>query len=289
MTKGILLIALGYDVYGSYAYNLALSLKANNNHIRVCLLYEPSAVSKLTETELSFFDDMILIPAEEYKNGQYHRAKLLAHKYTPFDYTVYMDVDTIWIPNKNPEDLVNSYLDAEFTIGLNGHYDVIGQRIFSKAPRGYTWWGQPGDMAKYFGIKNVVPQTVSGYFAFYKSDYCKDIFDKALMAYDDENAPAIRWAGGKADEYCFNVALGLIDYDQLTARELFYFDKLNGEMETSEIYNKFWGIAMGGHKVSQNLIILYNKLIGIYSEAMKMDNRHYFVNKATVIPDRKTF
>lgn len=286
--NGVLIIALGYDLYGKCAYNLALSLKAYDDSIRVCILYEPSAISKLSQKELEFFDDHILIDPKDYTvNGkpQYQRAKLCAYKYSPYDFTMYLDADNIWLPEKKPSWLMGEFINNLFTIGMHGQYDVETGR---NAKEGYMFWGEPRQIANYHGIKKTLPQSVSGFFCFKKDERIKQLFDLALVIYDDPNAPSVIWAQGKPDEYCFNVAMGLLGMSQKQLSVL-HFDKIDGVLEPENIYRGFWGIAMGTHKVSPNLITLYNKLVNKYSIMAGMDSRHYHVDKRDVIPERKRF
>lgn len=287
---GILIIALGYDIYGNCAYNLALSLKAYDDRIRVCLLYDTNGIKKLGKNELSLFDDLIEIPESEYLidgRKQYQFSKLLAYKYSPYKFTVYMDADSIWIPNKKVSDLVAQVKEYEFIIGMNGEYEVATKRKIG-VKENYPYWGEPKIICEYFGVKNYLPQTISGFFAFHKGPHAKRIFDKAIEVYKDNDAPTVKWANGKADEYCFNVAMGLLDLRQ-EPLNVFYFDKIEGNLPPETIYKKFWAIAMGGHKVPDNLIILYNKLVNALSQKMGKSIRFYYANKVNVIPERKIF
>lgn len=287
---GIIIIALGYDIYGTNAYNLALSLKAYDQ-IKICLLYDEAGIRKLGFSELSLFDYLIEIPESEYIIGgkkQYQIVKLLTYKYSPFDFTVYMDADSIWIPDKKVSDLIDNIKEHDFIIGMNGGYDVKTGKKHSSTGKDYPYWGQPKLIADYFNIQNHLPQTVSGFFSFMKSDKAERIFNKALEVYKDEKAPTVQWANGKADEYCFNVAMGVLGYTQ-EPLHVFYFYKLNGNKDGEYIYKNFWGIAMGGHKIPDNLIILYNRLVNTLSIKMGKTVRYYHTNKANAIPERKIF
>lgn len=281
---GIVIIALGYDLYGTCAYNLALSLKAYDSSIRVCLLYEPNAIKKLTQPELDYFDSMIQVDAADYKGG-YQRTKLCVYKYSPFDFTVYLDADTIWLPAKTPSHFIGECVHSQFKIGMYGGYEVRNNR---ETHSGYTFWGEPYSIVKHFGIKDYMPQTISGYFSFWKSEENAKLFEIALQVYDDETAPCKKWAGGKADEYCFNVAMGLLGMKQDKYNAI-YFDKVDGKLPPDEIYKNFWGIAMGTHKVTDNLVVLYNQLVNKYSQIKGMDSRHYHIDKRDVIPERNIF
>lgn len=288
MKYGIVIVALGYDLYGNCAYNLALSLKAYDSNIRVCLLFSRDAIQHLKAEETNVFDQLIELPESEYMiNGkpQYQRSKLVVNKYTPYDFTLYMDADNIWVPEKKPSFLLGELIHQDFTIGMNGNYNV---RTGLKSKNNYTYWGEPDKICKYFQIKNTLPQTVSGFYAFWKNAKTDSLFDLARKVYDDPKAPTITWANGKADEYCFNVAMGILGWEQAPFH-VFFFDKINGNLSPDEIYKGFWGVATGGHKVKENIIQLYNRLVNKYSLRLGKITRHYHVNKIEVVPERKVF
>ncbi len=287
MTYGIVILALGYDVYGSCAYNLALSLKSNDNHIRVCILHDGQATKHLSKKELEIFDSNILIPESDWIIGgvkHYFRAKLLLNKYTPFDYTLYMDADNIWFPEKKVSWFLGEVVHEDFLIGCNGEYNVNGGT--STASNKYPFWGDAKEICKYWGITNFLPQTVSGFMAFRKCELSDKIFTGALLAYDDPKAPGKDWVNGKSDEYCFNVSLALLNIKQKPFK-VFYFDRLDGNKPPEEIYRDWWGLATGGNKVSQNVVILYNRLVNRYSQLRGMTSRYYHKDKADFVPERK--
>jgi len=285
MTFGIFIIALGYDLYGNSAYNLALSLKAYDEKIKVCLLHDNKSIEHLTKPELDCFDKFIEIDPKDIQNSQYQRSKLCVYKYSPYDFTVYMDVDSIWLPGKTPSMFIGDVLSDQFRIGMYGGYNIEQNRILKE---GYTFWGEPIMIAKYHNLQGIMPQTISGYFSFWKSPENEALFNMALEVYDDQDAPAKKWAGGKADEYCFNVAMCKLGRRQDEFHPV-YFDKVNGKLTGEEIYKNYWSMAMGTHKVTDNLVVLYNALVNKYSQVKGMDTRHYHVDKRDVIPERNIF
>lgn len=285
MTCGIITLALGYELYGSCAYNLALSLKANDKKTPISLLHDKQSIAHLTRDELSLFDNLIEVDDKDWIiNGVKcpFRFKLLLNKYTPYDYTVYMDADNIWIPDRKVSWLIGETINEPFSIGYNGEYDVKSQR--STGSNKYPYWGDAREICKYWSI-DYLPQTVSGFMAFHKAESFK-VFELALEAFNDKDAPGQQWVGGKSDEYCFNVAMGRVGMIQ-DKLKVFYFDRLDGEMRGEDIYKGYWGIATGGNKVSEKIVLLYNKLVNKYSVDMNMKTRHYHRNKIDVIPDRK--
>ena len=282
MDFGIVIVALGYELYGSYAYNLTLSIKSYNPNIRVCLLHSEEAVSHLKKNELSVFDQQIIIPEEEYLfNGkpQYQYAKLLLDKFTPFENTVYLDADTILLPDKKIN--FQNYFQNDFTISSTGYYDAITAKMPNSK---YQFWGNTQTITKHYNLTKL-PQTISDFICFKKGTITESIFDAARTIYKDNTAPTVVWAGGKADEFCFNVALAQLGI----IPEIFifnFFDKVDGMRPPQEIYKNYFGLSVGGSIVPSVIEELYNRIVHKYSVQLNKMSRHYHINKKTLIPER---
>lgn len=276
---GICIAALGYNLYGSYALNLAISLKIAEPEIKIALLCDNQAISHLSDEEKRYFDYIIYV--EDFKSQGYQVIKLLINKYTPFEYTMYMDVDSIWL-DKKPSDLFKQVFGSDFKIGMAGEYVTSKDK---RPKNNYTFWGVPKTIINYHSLTNNIPQTVSGFYYFKKCDFVDRIFSEALKVYFDPKAPTIKWANGKPDEYCLNVALSKLGYSQ-NEFSVFYFDKMDGRMRLEDIYNEFWGIALGGNKNKKDIAIIYNKLVDRNCTIESLENRHYCRDKKDLITER---
>jgi len=292
MRYGIVIIALGYPLYGNAAFNLALSLKDKSPDVEIAIVYEDQTLCQLSERELTFFDHFIKIPELFYTvNGskQYQRAKLCINLITNklgWDFSIYMDADNLW--NEKPvEWLFGQLQKKDFYIGMNGNYNPITKKTNGL---GYTYWANPDTktVCKYHNIEKTLPQTISGFVFFKNGPKADETFKKARLVYDDPNAPTITWANGKPDEYCMNVALGQEGYVQ-EAAHFFYFDKINGHINDEAIVTKYWGFATGGNVVSPKLIHLFNRKVNALCEKNGINTRHYHVDKKDVIQERNKF
>jgi hypothetical protein len=280
---GVCIIALGHNLYGTSAFNLTLSLKVHEPGLKVALLCEPKSINHLTEQELSYFDYLIEIPSSEFSEKNYFRVKLLVNKYSPFDKTIYLDADNIFF-DKRIGNLFKEVSKTNFLIGYNGEFDY---KTKLKTNRSYNYWTEnESKCCEYHGITGKLPQTISGFFYFEKCNFTNAMFEEAVKVYDDPKAPCISWGAGRADEYCFNVALGKLDYVQEPFNPL-YFDKIHSALAFYEIREKYFGLAMGGHKMSNAMIEIYNKLVDLYCGIEKIEQRRFHVNKANVIIERQ--
>jgi hypothetical protein len=130
MEFGVCIIALGYELYGTSALNLAISLKIHEPNLKIALLCEPSSIKHLNEKELSYFDYLINVPPKEFENKNYFRVKLLLNELSPFQKTIYLDADNIFT-DKKISWLYGEVSGHQFFIGKNGQYDYIGRKMKS--------------------------------------------------------------------------------------------------------------------------------------------------------------
>lgn len=265
-----------------------MSIKAYEPSIKLCLVHDNKATAHLTKDELSLFDSFkIADPADYTINGQtqYQRLKLCLDKYTPFENTLYIDVDTLWFPKKKVSDLIEHLSGFDFYIGKNAEHKSGDKKV---AVNGYTYWEDPEKIAQYFKLKNPLPQTISGVFWFKQCAFTKALFARSLVIYGDKFAPCAKWANGKPDEYCFNVALSEMNYSQRNCH-LVYFDKANGQISREQMFLNFWGVAAGGNRLSDAVRLLYNDLVNLYHKAMPMPVKRLHVDKVAVIKERRKY
>lgn len=293
MNYGIVIIALGYPLYGNAAFNLALSIKNTTKDVPIAIVHDNQSISMLTEREHSFFDHYVTLPEKYYTIGdskQYQRSKLcldLIAKTLGWERVIYMDADNLWL-DKPVSWLFGELANKDFFIGYNGEYNVNTKQRTNK---NYTYWALDGNekrVCEYHGIKSFLPQTISGFVYFKAGPKADSIFKKAREVYDDPNAPTITWAGGKPDEYCMNISLALHDYKQEQAH-IFYFQNVNGGLSDDNIQKKFWGFATGGNVVNPKIVHLFNRKVNLLCIQNDISTRHYHVDKKDVILERAKY
>lgn len=265
-----------------------MSLKAHDSNLLICLVHDTKSISHLDEEEFGLFDYMVVADENDYTidgKKQYQYMKLILNKYTPFKNTLYIDVDTLFFPNKNISQLLSGLSKYNFFIGQNGSYNPLDR---TRTNNNYTYWEEPGKISKYFNLKNSLPQTVSGMFYFKKCKFTENLFTRACEIYKDRKAPCVKWANGRPDEYCYNVALSEVGYSQKNCHFV-YFDKINGGMERQKMYDNFWGIATGGNTLTHIVKSLHDDLVKLYVETMGFKNTRLHVDKSAVITERRTF
>lgn len=103
MRNGVIILAAGNQIYGTYALNLALSIKAFDSELPVCVLVDASgrSISHLNDEEKSIFDKVVTCSESDYMVGDvphYQRLKMCVDIYSPFtEGSLYIDADSIQI------------------------------------------------------------------------------------------------------------------------------------------------------------------------------------------------
>lgn len=146
MEKGIVIVVCGHSYYGRFAYNLAVTIKAVEN-FPIAVLYNGAALNHLSEEQLGMFDYIIKIDDSVAANTT---CKLYAPQYTPFEKTLLLDADTLWLPNRSPSDLFNEVKDFHFASITEGKESDVNPNYF--------FWADTGEIRQKYQIKSEIHQ-----------------------------------------------------------------------------------------------------------------------------------
>lgn len=287
MSKGVLLLALGSPLYGQMAFNAAMSLKADDPNIKIALFYTKGAISTLKKWHLPMFDMFFEVPEMDYTlNGktQYQICKLRVYDYSPFDETLYLDVDMLWCKGRKVSWLMGELTHHEFAIGCGSYLDVATR----KYKRKYQLWGNWENIIKHHNITSgKLWETWSAIIFFKKVPIVKQMFDEALKVYMDDKAPCYEWANGKPDEYCINIAMNKVGLNPHQENYVpIYCGFIGGRRDEETIKKKFWGFGFTGNRLGKSDKETYNKWVNQLSLYHKILDRFYHVDKKAQIPER---
>lgn len=187
--KGIITIATKHALYGRYAYNLAVSVRANAPEVPISIIADPIGISHLNETQLSIFDRIITPDQSDYyHNGKCTPLTLKYHlpKYTPYDHSIFMDADTILTPTGSVSHVFSNLEPHEFTIANRGE---------QKPEKGVSQWIDTDT------LKVPYWYDLSSEFIYWKQGkVAKEVFKSALKHYKKNAIPMKAFAGDKPDE-----------------------------------------------------------------------------------------
>ena len=202
MTRGILLMAWGKRGYGFMAHNLAVSIKHHSPGIPIHLIATDRVLKEVTDR--SMFDSIESLDDDPSDPGRF---KADIYELTPFDSTLFLDVDGICM---KPVEPLFDRLDASeayYATFINEVYDINSPNILPQ-----MWWAYREDIWQHCGFDHQTkfPATQSSIQYIRKCDKTAKMYEifKAEM---DNPIPLERlrnkWGGGQPDELYLNIAL----------------------------------------------------------------------------------
>lgn len=288
MDRGIILISLGNPYYAHMAYNLAVSIKYHAPDIPISIVKSQSSINQLFDWQRMIFDSEIELDLSKIKTGEnvkYLKTKTLLYELSPYEKTIYLDVDMIWSPYKKIYDLFN----------LSG-------LVFACRGEGISEWCELDKLKNAYNINHWYDLS-SEFIYFDKSEKNKKFFEDAQKYYDDNIIPVIsskekkegkkgitQFANGKPDEVPFGIALEKnnikIPCPYLPSYwQPHYFTK---RFEDKHIQENFYAISAGGANIQVNVKRIYDNLMKYYFYKMGIDKIPYqLIPKSRIIPERR--
>jgi hypothetical protein len=243
------------------AAQLALSIKYHNPNISICLVVDDS-IHKLPEFWKSQFDHIKPLKQEHlYIDGvmQAGYAKLNAYHYTPYDRTIYLDVDGICIQDiQSLFDQCNKFYQTE----------VIDRgKIDDKID--YSHWATNKNIWEYFEIDQYgeLCSTQSSFQYFEKSKEMDELYE-LFLSYFNYPIEKLKNQWGKAipDELIISGCCAKLQHDpSIEGRVVFfghYHDKRTlNEIAKSQYINSLYGNGSGRTLVKPKYKDWYSRMI----------------------------
>lgn len=291
MSSGIILIALGHPYYSHMAYNLAVSIKYHGD-IPITMICSKGSLNQLHDWQRHIWDEVEIDLNQLQRNGniEYLKAKTLIYDLSPYDKTIFLDVDTLLLPFKNFNDLFK----------LNGL--VFANRGEVAEGGGKSQWVDVKEIFTTYDINHWYDLS-SEFIYFEKSDLNKKVFDDAKKYYDDDSIPVVTFkekhkekkngitmfAGGKPDEIPFGIA---IEKNNIRFQSPFlpsYWQPQYFNVSKTEDFIKknFYMLSAGGAFVQSNVKKIYDQTAKGYFSHNKIKKEPYrLVAKSKLIPER---
>jgi len=273
LKKGIILIATGHANYGNMAYNLALTIK-KVEQMPIAIIYEGSSLSHLNENQKKIFDFIIELP-ETFRQG--FGTKLHLDQLTPFDKTLFLDVDMLWLGRK-PSELIDSLEGTGFTCITEGNSDIINHK--------YYFWADPEEIKTAYQVKKVW-QIRSEVMYFEKGT---KVFKKARELKPESKLKTIRKFGDKIpDELYFNIALALLELDPHQPKWMpAYWSRLHGEVmpKLSDLFKEYYLLSFGSNAVSPIMKKTYDNVMTVATNKLGLPYLFKLKSKKEWAPGR---
>lgn len=250
MQLGIIILATGHPYYGRYAYNLAITIKAVED-IPITLLWAGTGISHLSEHQLSIFDTVKEIDAPDSCG-----CKLEAYKHSPYQKTLLLDADMLWLPKKKPSELFAQLDGSKFTAIVEGSTDHPNAKYF--------FWADVEEMRTKYKIDKIY-QWRTEVMYFEKCKEVSDMFKDARKIFKNHGLKsAKKFEDGVADEMCINIATSMHDLHP-HAHNWYpsYWPKQHQDQipQPSTLYSNYYLFSAGGNHHSRLSEKFYNSLV----------------------------
>lgn len=277
--NGVIILAAGHPAYGRYAWNLCATLKAAEPEIKVALVYNGPALNHLTDKQRTLFDELIWLNSNDLGG---FGSKLLLYELSPYDTTLYLDADTIWLPRHKPSELFN--IEANFT--------GITEGCTENASKHYYFWGDIAEIRQVYKLDGKIFQWRSEFMLWKKKDNVAKFFETARHIYQNPRLKSAKqFAGHVPDELAINIAAALhniIPHQYRWAPT--YWDRLMGAGNVPDLdtlYSKYYALSCGSNVTSGPVKKVYDRVVK--SSCYKLGYQHVFpmTNKRDIMRERQ--
>ena len=273
-TKGILLIAIGSSEYLAMAKNLAMSIKNVEPTMQIALAHN------FENVDSTLFDVLIEVPFESYNtNGQVEFIKVKTWMYdlSPFQETLFLDVDMVWLFKKQPTELFNECKGLAWTMSNTGLAET-------------SIWADIKE------IKKIYPDSQmwnyhSECVYFNKCEKSKKYFDRVKSIYENPPLKGTNFGGARiADELAFQLAS--IELNEFPHKEnwtpIFWYarDKKTAGLQPHKLKEIYFAYSVGGNRLPQNVKNNFALISNYHAQVSKFGKPYKIKDKRTFIKER---
>jgi len=285
MKRGICIIALSHAYYGNMACQLAASIKFTTPDANIVILHDKVGIAHLNEQKLRIFDDKIEVPEQYYTNKGRHdylKVKTFLYNLSPFDETIFIDADVLWLPRKTINELFNSFSETDFTMANRGN------TLLKNAKNGFITWANPEEILKNYNINGNLYNLSSEFIYFKKKKEIKKLFIQAQKNYETLKINYVLFGKDIPDELPFSIAMmqtGI--YPHKSPYLPFYWEQFeNKNLKATEIYENYYAYSLGGAIQNENVKRFYNNLAQFYCNKLGLGNYFPLISKRRWLKER---
>lgn len=293
-----MIIGAGSPYYGRLAVNLAASIRNADADLPILIWSTPgcipdSVISVIAKSHIT----VELLPEESYlvnEKANYFRVKTFLYDLSPFKKTICLDADMLWLPTLKPERLFKELEGVKFTCSNEGYVDV--KTGVSYTTKWYQFWADYDEIAGVYGsrFKEKFYQLRSEFMYFERCKETKRLFAAAQKIYDENRVSHTSIAGVIPDELAFNIAssiLGVYPHKDKWCPAYWWFRRWKmreGHMNSLDIQLKYPLLSIGGNRQDAAVLTFYNQRAEGYAKKIGLSAYKKVLNKAEVLPERKT-
>jgi hypothetical protein len=281
MLRGIIIFGVGNPYYGKLAYNLCLSIKSVED-FPVTLVHSGGSIGHLSDTQREVFDTLIEAP-EDIPHGC--GAKLWACDLSPYETTLLLDADMLWLPKRMPSDMFEELDGVEFTSITEGYWSKEGSDIHPQ----YFFWAKPEEIAEVYKVDKVY-QWRSETIYFKKTEKVREVFSLAQQVFENSGLQSeTKYADGTADELGINVACAVHNIHPHEYKwKPAYWHLLNkgAYPDFGALYSNYYLASFGSNVASTISRQFYDRIMKV--ACYKLGRAYVFplISKRGVVPER---
>jgi len=246
-TRGILLIALGHPMYGRMAYNLLTSIRFADKDVKVHLVHNGNSMSHLSDEEKNQFTSSEICPKEFYtKNGKdcFIKAKTRIYELSPFDETIFMDVDLVVFGKRPISGLFDELKDLEFTMQNRG-YTNLDSPVLNES---FNLWANIKEVRDVYGANGKFYQLASEVIYFKKTKANRIYFELVADIFDNPKIKGATFNGDLPDEFAYDIATAVLKhYPHQDNWVPIYWHLMDKKQDFNKVIGDYWGYSIGGN------------------------------------------
>lgn len=252
MTKGILLMCFNSQTYGKFAYNMAHSIR-HYSDLPIHLLCDERSISGI---DLSIFSSYDLLEFEKDELGRIDNclAKIKLFERTPFNKTLYLDVDGVVL--NNPEKIFDTLKGEKIFVQPMGKGQKNDSITYSWAKNDIVW--------ERYGLKDeTVFNTCQTSIIYFNTD-AEEFFIRLEENYKnrlDISEYSEYWGKSKQhpDELYYSITMAQMGIQPMEFRPVFFPEKIE---DVSKIERDYFILSMyGGDNVKPYAKKHYDRLM----------------------------
>jgi hypothetical protein len=295
--RGILLIALGSPYYGQLAANLAASIKyTTGGRMPVHLVWAENALSHLTQQKLGLFTSMQECPREFYhveRNGKeaksYVKAKTHMNDLSPFEETIFLDVDSIMLGMNTLEKAFEDLKHLDFTMENRGRINLARLK-----PQDDYLWADVRDVKRAYSFEEGFLYGLHSEFVYWKK--CEKLaayFETVKEVFENPKCKMKHvFDGDIPDEFAFAVAMikHRIYPHENPFRPLYWYLTDAKSLGTSKekIIANHYGYSVGGNATPPPVRRFYDQVARAYFSKLGVQYPYKIKQKRQELASRKS-
>jgi hypothetical protein len=282
--SGVILLAHGKRGYGFAAVNMAFSIKQHSPDIQITLFHDDNTLTQVPEKYLTFIDNFVKLDDEFYETGRVEpgRAKLLAMDKSPYDNTLYLDVDGICLKDITPifERLKGTPITCQ----------QMGQGGFGDEDIKYDGWSNHDFTFPFFDLSPHTIWRTTQTSWFYVEKGTPLLLE--LFRYYDKRYPLeklkYQWAGFIPDEIVWSGVMSKHNVELYGNDDIIYFG--TDFIQHTEVVEKYFFLSLYGNGNGVTLVRpmyfdLYDRILHMDYSKHKMEHQFkcHFIMKDKIL------